>query len=119
MKVPARKKFVRISRAGVYIKPLLVQCANAAIKSKKCPYFKVRYDHIKKRRGHKKAIIAVAHMLLNCIYHMLNKNEAFNHALFTIDSRPKQTYTSQINEEMAIRYLQTLGYQIPDLYPKN
>ncbi len=26
---------VRISRAGVYIKPLLVQCANAAIKDKK------------------------------------------------------------------------------------
>ena len=46
---------------GVYIKPLLVQCANAAIKSKKCTYFKVRYDQIKRRRGHKKAIIAIAH----------------------------------------------------------
>ena len=39
-----KKKSVRVSRAGVYIKPLLVQCANAAIKSKKCPYFKARYD---------------------------------------------------------------------------
>ncbi|ARE87666.1 Transposase IS116/IS110/IS902 family protein [Clostridium formicaceticum] len=42
-----KKKSVRVSRAGVYIKPLLVQCANAAIKSKKCTYFKVRYDQIK------------------------------------------------------------------------
>lgn len=109
-----KKKSVRVSRAGVYIKPLLVQCANAAIKSKKCAYFKVRYDQIKKRRGHKKAIIAIAHMLLNCIYHMLDKNEPFNYDLYKIDSKPKQTYAPQITEEMALRYLQTLGYQIPD-----
>ena len=109
-----KKKSVRVSQAGVYIKPLLVQCANAAIKSKKCAYFKVRYDQIKKRRGHKKAIIAIAHMLLNCIYHMLDKNEPFNYGLYKIDSKPKQTYAPQITEEMALRYLQTLGYQIPD-----
>ncbi len=110
-----KKKSVRISRAGVYIKPLLVQCANAAIKSKKCPYFKIRYDQIKKRRGHKKAIIAIAHKLLTCIYHMLDKNEPFNHDLYHLDSKPKLTYAPQITEEMAIRYLETLGYQIPDM----
>jgi len=110
-----KKKSVRVSRAGVYIKPLLVQCANAAIKSKQCPYFKARYDQIKKRRGHKKAIIAIARMLLNCIYHMLDKNEMFNYSLYTIDSTPKQNYSSHITEEMALRYLKTLGYQIPDM----
>lgn len=113
-----KKKSVRVSRAGVYIKPLLVQCANAAIKSKKYPYFRIRYDQIKKRRGHKKAIIAIAHTLLNCIYHMLVKNETFNYDLYKIDSKPKQTYSPQITEEMALRYLQTLGYQIPDIRNK-
>jgi transposase len=110
-----KKKSVRISRAGVYIKPLLVQCANAAIKSNECTYFKIRYDQIKKRRGHKKAIIAVAHMLLNCIYHMLDRNESFDYELHEIDSKPKQTYSPHITEEMAVRYLQTLGYPIPDI----
>lgn len=43
-----KKKSVHISRAGVYLKPILVQCANAAIKDKSCPYFKHRYDSIKK-----------------------------------------------------------------------
>jgi len=52
-----KKKSVRVSRAGVYIKPLLVQCANAAVKSKKCPYFKNRYNQIKKRRGTKKSLL--------------------------------------------------------------
>ena len=110
-----KKKSVRVSQAGAYIKPLLVQCANAVIKSKKCPYFKERYELIKKRRGHKKAIIAIAHMLLNCIYHMLDRNEPFNYDLYKTDSKPKQNYSPKITEEMAIRYLQTLGYQIPDM----
>ncbi|MEC9490500.1 MAG: IS110 family transposase [Halanaerobiales bacterium] len=109
-----KKKSVRISRAGIYIKPLLVQCANAVIKDKEFDYFKIRYQQIKKRRGHKKAIIAVAHMLLNCIYYMLERNEPFNYDLYKLDSRPKSRYTPQLTEEMAIRYLQTLGYQIPD-----
>lgn len=110
-----KKKSVRISRAGVYIKPLLVQCANAVIKDKEFEYFKIRYQQIKNRRGHKKAIIAIAHMLLNCIYYMLERNETFNFDLYRVDSRPKSRYTPQLTEEMAIRYLQTLGYQIPDI----
>lgn len=34
-----KKKSVRIAKAGAYLKPLMVQCALAAIKSKKEPYF--------------------------------------------------------------------------------
>lgn len=109
-----KKKSVRISRAGVYIKPLLVQCANAVIKCKEFDYFKNRYQQIKKRRGHKKAIIAIARKLLTCIYYMLDRNEPFNYDLYKLDSKPKNTYTPKLNEEIAIRYLQTLGYQIPD-----
>lgn len=86
-----KKKSVRVSRAGVYLKPLLVQCANAAIKDKKNPYFKFKYDRIKKRRGHKRAIIAIARMMLTCIYHMFLKKEAFN---------PTETDYSDIPEDL-------------------
>ena len=65
-----KKKSVRISKAGQYIKPILVQCALAAIKCNSEPYFKIKYNRIKKRRGNKKAIIAIARMLLVSIYHM-------------------------------------------------
>lgn len=57
-------KSTRISRAGAYIKPLLVQIANALIQSDKHPEFKERYRRIKARRGHKKAIIAICRMFL-------------------------------------------------------
>lgn len=38
-----KKKSVRITRAGVYLKPALVQCAHAAVKSDKSPYYKKKY----------------------------------------------------------------------------
>ena len=43
-------KSTRISRAGTYFKPVLVQIANALIKSKKHPEFTNRYRRIKARR---------------------------------------------------------------------
>lgn len=108
-----KKKSVRISRAGVYIKPLLVQCANNAIKDKDCEYFKLRYEAIKKRRGHKRAIIAIARMLLTCAYHMLSKNEAFNIELYKqlTESNFKSKHT-KLNINNAIKYLEQQGYKV-------
>jgi len=76
-----KKKSVRITKAGQYIKPLLVQCALAATKCKKEPYFAIKYQHIKKRRGHKKAIIAIARMMLVCIYHMISEEKPFTQVI--------------------------------------
>lgn len=72
-----KKKTTRISRAGAYIKPLLVQCALAAIKNKKHPEGRNRHLSLKKRGGHKKAIIAIARMLLTAIYNMPKKSEPY------------------------------------------
>lgn len=66
-------KSTRISRAGTFLKPLLVQVANALIHSKKHPEFGEYYRRIKARRGHKKAIIAVLKMLLAAIWNILSK----------------------------------------------
>ena len=63
-----KKKSVRITRAGVYLKPALVQCAHAAVKSDKSPYYKTKYESLVKRRGKKRAVIAIARMILIAIY---------------------------------------------------
>jgi transposase len=55
-----KKKTTRISRAGAYLKPLLVQIALAVSKSTKYPELRDKYLALKKRRGHKKAVIAMA-----------------------------------------------------------
>ena len=62
-----RIKSTRISRAGNYIKPILVQVVNGLLRSKKHPEITDRYKRIKLHRGHKKAIIAVCRMLLTAI----------------------------------------------------
>jgi transposase len=77
-----KKKTTRIARAGAYIKPLLVQCSLAVCMSDKHPEIKSRYLALKKRRGHKKAIIAICRMLLTAIYSILKKSEAYNPALY-------------------------------------
>ena len=81
-----KKKSVRITRAGVYLKPALVQVAHAAVKSDKSPYYKAKYERIMKRRGKKRAIIAIARMILTAVYHMLSTGEVWNPTdLYKID----------------------------------
>ena len=73
-----KKKSTRTGDGGHYLKPLLVQCALAAAKStKKDPYFYYKYETLKKRRGHKKAIIAIARKMLVAIYHMIRNDADF------------------------------------------
>lgn len=81
-----KKKSVRITRAGVYLKPALVQVAHAAVKSEKSPYYKIKYEHLYKRRGKKRAIIAIARMILTAIYYMFTTGEEWNPSdLYKID----------------------------------
>lgn len=70
-----KKKSVRITRASVYLKPALVQVAHAAVKSVKSPCYKTKYERIYKRRGKKRAIIAISRMILTAIYHMFIAGE--------------------------------------------
>ncbi len=81
-----KKNSVRITRAGVYLKPALVQCAHAAVKSDKSPYYKKKYESLVKRRGKKRAIIAIARMILTAIFQMLTTGETWNPCdLYKID----------------------------------
>ena len=73
-----KKMSVRIMRAGVYLKPTLVQIAHAAVKSNSSPYYRLKYERISRRRGKKRAIIAIARMILTAIYHMLSTGEIWN-----------------------------------------
>lgn len=96
-----KKKSVRITRAGVYLKPALVQVAHAAVKSNKQPYYKIKYERISKRRGKKRAIIAIARMILTAIYHMFLTGEEWNPSdLYKIDM-PQEMLEKQ--KEKAIK----------------
>lgn len=107
-----KKKSVRISKAGCYIKPLLVQCASAVVKSEKHPEIRNRYLKLKKRRGHKKAIIAIARMLLTAIYMILKTRKPYNADLYKkSDTMP---LNREISIEQAVMLAKAQGYRIKD-----
>lgn len=108
-----KKKSVRIAKAGAYLKPMMVQCALAAIKSKKDPYFANKYQPMKHRRGHKKAIIAIARMMMCCIYHMVSEKKPFNPTDHTevVDPHFKQ-HKVVLNDKNVFAYLEAQGYDI-------
>lgn len=101
----------RISRAGVYLKPLLVQVANAIVKSDKYPEFKERYRRIKSRRGHKKAIIAICRMLLTAIWNILSKMEPYSAEGYLVNHGKKSMV---ITQAQGLHLLRLRGYVIMD-----
>ena len=107
-----KKKSTRITRAGAYIKPLLVQCALSICKSEKHPEIKNRYLALKKRRGHKKAIIAICRMLLTAIYAILQKSEVYNPELYRkVVAVPDNR---SITVEQAVAFVRRHGFIVAD-----
>ena len=105
-------KSTRISCAGSYIKPVLVQIANALVKSKKHPEFTDRYRRIKARRGHKKAIIAICRMLLTAIWHILSDLKPYTADGF-LEPRPVNE-SRVLTTSQALNLLKQRGYTIKD-----
>ena len=115
-----KKRSVRISKAGDYLKPMMVQCALAAVKNKKQPYFAIKYGRIKKRRGHKKAIIAVARMMMVCIYHMVSEQKPFSPTDYEELMDPRNHVERVVlNEDNVFAYLESLGYDSSKLVKRN
>lgn len=110
-----KKKSVRITRAGVYLKPALVQVAHAAVKATDNSYYRLKYEQISKRRGKKRAIIAVARMILTAVFQMLSTGEAWNPSdLFKVDM-PQPLKEKQLEKavKQAMKFLEKQGIFVP------
>ncbi|MZT11885.1 IS110 family transposase, partial [Catenibacterium sp. co_0103] len=69
-----------------------------------------------KRRGHKKAIIAIARMMLVSIYHMILTGGIFNPSDYESFKNPKPPIKQQIlTEESAIEFLKKSGFDVSKL----
>lgn len=112
-----KKKSVRISRAGVYLKPCLVEVAHSAIKDKTNTYYAEKYNKISKRRGKKRTIIAIARKILVAIYHMISTDEVWNPTdLASVETSAKDRikYTKN-NFKQSVKQLISLGLTSEEL----
>ncbi len=105
-------KSTRISHVDSYLKPLLVQIANALFKSKKHPEFKERYRRIKAHRKHKKAIIALCRTLLTAIWNVLSKCESYSAKGYLADKLTELSVV--ISKAEGLSFLHQRGYIFKD-----
>ena len=109
-----KKKSVRITRAGVYLKPALVQVAHAAVKATDNSYYRLKYEQIAKRRGKKRAIIAIARMILTAVFKMMSTGEVWTPAdLFKVDM-PETLKEKQLAKavKQATKFLEKQGLTV-------
>ena len=112
-----KKKSVKISRAGVYLKPCLVEVAHCAVKDKINSYYANKFNKISKRRGKKRTYIAIARKILVAIYHMLLTGEVWNPAdLASNETSDKDRikYTKN-NFKQSLKQLLSLGLTSSEL----
>ena len=74
-----KRRSTRIKKGAPWLKPVLVQCAWGAARTKNS-YYQAKFLRLKARVGTKKAVIAVAASILETVYHML-KDGSFYHDL--------------------------------------
>ena len=84
------------------------------MKDKKNPYYAIKYERLVKRRGKKRAIIAIARMLLTAIYSMLSSGEAWNPVdLYKIDMPEPLKEKQRLKAiRQATRFLELQGLKV-------
>lgn len=104
-----RKHSTRCGKGGKYLKPMMVQCALAAIKDKKRPYYAIKYNKIAKRRGKRKAIMAIVRMMLTSIYHMMKDGKAWEPGDYEKIVNPRDNKKVFLNMENVLQFLGEQG----------
>lgn len=91
----------------------MVQCVNALSRSKSDSRLVARFNSIRARRGHNKAVIAICRSILTSIYYMLSKNEAFQEES---GIRPscitKEKNFKDVSDDRLIQELMKRGYKL-------
>jgi transposase len=105
----AGKHFSGKTRKGSkWLRTTLSQAANAAARSKGT-YLAAHYARIKGRRGHKKAIVAVAHSILVIAWHLLTRNQPYTDlgADYFLERQNSEAYRNRL-----VRQLERMGHKV-------
>ena len=97
----------RTRKGNVYLRRVLCQCAWAATNTNDC-FLASFYRRVRSRKGHQKAIMAVAHRLLVIVFHMLQKGTEYREL-------GGDFHAHRNAEKTAMRHvagLQKLGYYV-------
>jgi transposase len=94
-------------QGNAWLRCLLVQAAHSASHKKQC-YLAEQYRRIAKRRGSKRAAVAVAHSILVIIYHLLRNRSTYQEKGEIFFEEQER----QGAEKRLVRQLSRLGYDV-------
>jgi transposase len=98
-----KRKSGKTRHGNPIVRYLLCEVANAARRTKSA--FRAKYDSLVLRRGHKKAIIALAHKLLRTIFFVLTRHQPYRDSGFDYEAASVAK-----NAPRWIRALKKFGY---------
>jgi transposase len=102
-----KKKSGKIRKGNIYLKATLTEVAWAASRAKGSAYSAI-YHSLAKRRGKKKALIALGHQILRDIHRVLKTGMPY------VDEGAEAVYlrNSKARKQSAIRFLERSGYTV-------
>jgi transposase len=102
-----KRRSGRSTKGNRWLKRILVQAAWAASRTKGT-YLAAQYRRLAKRRGRKKALVAVGHTLLVIIYHVLKRGTTYTELGADFLDRPEpERLTRQL-----VKRLEALGHKV-------
>jgi transposase len=102
-----KRRKVGVRKGNPHLKRLMIQIATSAVKTNGT-YYQHKYQQLAKRRGHKRAIVAIARKILTTIFHMISRGTDYTEVGLPV-SRPVN------REQEANRFvskLQQLGFNV-------
>lgn len=102
-----KRKKIGIRKGNPFLKTTLVQAATSAVKTKGT-YYQAKFVRLAKRRGYKRAIVAVAHSMLIAIYHMIRGKQQYRE----LGAEQFQKRSDESRTESLVKQLQSLGYAV-------
>ena len=93
-------------KANPYLRTALIESALAASRAK-ATALQARYQRVKRHQGHKKAVVAVGHQILEIAYHMMRNGTTYQElGADYFDRRQERAIRRHV------RQLEALGYRV-------
>jgi len=95
-----------------HIKPIMMEVAWAAARTKNT-YYQDKYYRLKTRRGHNKAIVAIAHRIIQCLYYIIKDGVRYHElGMDYLDKKTKKAKLSRLQKQA-----ESLGYVLIPVSP--
>jgi transposase len=102
-----KRRSGRTRKGSKWLRRALTEAALAASRSKGT-YLAAQYRRLKARRGHHRAVLAVAHSILTAAWHMLSTGETYRE----LGAEHFQTRRPDAQVRRLVRQLEALGHQV-------